>query len=33
MYRRRNTIKERLNLDKSVDLEEWLLEKVSQETI
>lgn len=33
MYRRRNTIKERLNLDKSIDLEEWLLEKVSQETI
>lgn len=33
MYRRRNTIKERLNLDKSVDLEDWLLEKVSHETI
>jgi tetratricopeptide (TPR) repeat protein len=33
MYRRRNTIKERLSLDKSVDLEEWLLEKVSHETI
>lgn len=33
MYRRRNTIKERLNLNKSVDLEEWLLEKVSHETI
>ncbi|MBV5281496.1 MAG: hypothetical protein JZU53_03580 [Paludibacter sp.] len=33
MYRRRNTIKERLNLDKSVDLEEWLLGKVSAETI
>ena len=33
MYRRRNTIKERLSLDKSVDLEEWLLEKVSTETI
>jgi len=33
MYRRRNTIKERLNLDKAVDLEEWLLEKVSHETI
>jgi len=33
MYRRRNTIKERLNLDKSVDLEEWLVEKVSHETV
>jgi len=33
MYRRRNTIKERLKLDKSVDLENWLLEKVSHETI
>jgi len=33
MYRRRNTIKDRLKLDKSVDLEDWLLEKVSHETI
>ncbi|MEI7502751.1 MAG: hypothetical protein WCJ61_05665 [Paludibacter sp.] len=30
MYRRRNTIKERLGLDKSIDLEIWLLSQMAQ---
>ncbi len=30
MYRRRNTIKERLELDKSVDLEEWILSRIAE---
>jgi len=30
MYRRRNTIKERLGLDKSIDLEIWLLNQMAQ---
>ncbi|MEI8085773.1 MAG: hypothetical protein WCG93_06120 [Paludibacter sp.] len=30
MYRRRNTIKERLGLDKSIDLEVWLLSQMAQ---
>ena len=30
MYRRRNTIKERLGLDKSMDLEIWLMSQMAQ---
>ena len=33
MYRRRNTIKERLQLDKSVDLDEWINDYIEKQNI